>query len=82
MFILWLSHFDVNLFRHRHFRFSQRQCKIEHMVYTKWTVVDLRRFLQKSGVSRSFNWKYYHLERLCKLAHEINLRVINRNIDT
>ena len=37
-------------------------------------VVDLRE------ISCSFHWKY-HLERLCKLAHEMNLEVISKNVD-
>ena len=43
-------------------------------------VVDLRRFLQKRGVSCSFYWKY-HLERLFKLAHEMYLEVISKIVD-
>ena len=43
-------------------------------------VADLRRFLQERGVSSSFRRKY-HLERLYKLAHEMNLEVITRNVD-
>ena len=46
------------------------------MDFTYMQVVDLRRFLQERGVSCSFHWKY-HLERLCKLAHEMNLEVIS-----
>ena len=51
------------------------------MDFTYMQVVDLRRLLQKRGVSCSFHGKY-HLERLCKLAHEIVLEVISKNVDT
>ena len=50
------------------------------MDFTYMQVVDLRRFLQERGVSCSFHWKY-QLKRLCKLAHEMNLEVIGKNID-
>ena len=43
-------------------------------------VANLRRFLPERGVSSSFHQKY-HLERLYKLAHEMNLEVITRNVD-
>ena len=84
MFILLFSHFDVNLFRHTHFRFiivGENKTNFLHkMDFTFTQVVDLRRFLEERGVSYSFHWKY-HLERLCKLAHEMNLEVISKNVD-
>ena len=43
-------------------------------------VADLRRFLQERGVSSSFHRKY-NLDRLYKLAHEMNLEVITKNVD-
>ena len=43
-------------------------------------VADLRRFLQERGVSCSFHWKY-HLERLYKFVHEMNLEVITKNVN-
>ena len=49
------------------------------MDFTYMQVVDLR-FLKERGVSCSFHWKY-DFERLCKLAHEMNLEVISKNVD-
>ena len=52
VFILWFSHFDVNLFRYRHFRFiivsvnKENQYKMDS---TYMQVVNLR-FIQKRGV--------------------------------
>ena len=50
------------------------------MDFTYMQVVDLRRFLQERGVSCSFHRKY-HLEKLCKLAHEMNVEVSSKNVD-
>ena len=79
VFILWFSRFDVNLFRHRHFRFIIVNVHKTNLLYKMdfiyMQLVDLRRFLQKRGVSCSFYWKY-HLERLFKLAHEMYFEVI------
>ena len=50
------------------------------MELTSMQVADLRRFLQERGVSCSFHRKY-HLERLYKLAHEMNFEVITNNVD-
>ena len=84
VFILWFSSFDLNLFRHRHFRFIivsvHKTNLLYKMDFTYMQVVDLGRFLQKRGVSCSFNWKYY-LERLFKLAHEMYLEVISKIVD-
>ena len=56
------SHFDVNLFRHRHFWFIILSIIKTNFLYkmdfTYMQVVDLRRFLQERGVSCSFHWKY------------------------
>ena len=42
-------------------------------------VAHLRRFLQEGGVSHSFKiHRKYRLERLYKLAHEMNLEVITK----
>ena len=46
------------------------------MDFTYMHVVDLGRFLLERGVSCS-----YHSERLYKLAHEMNLKVISKNVD-
>ena len=43
-------------------------------------VADLRRFLQERGVSCFFHGKY-QLDELYKLAHEMNLEVITKNVD-
>ena len=43
-------------------------------------VADLRRFLQERGVSCFFHGKY-QLYELYKLAHEMNLEVITKNVD-
>ena len=50
------------------------------MDFTYMQVVDLRRFLKERGVSCSFHWKH-DIERLCKLAHEMNLEVISKKVD-
>ena len=50
------------------------------MDFTYMQVVDLRRFLQERGVSCSFHRKY-HLGKLCKLAHEMNVEVSSKNVD-
>ena len=66
VFILWFSHFEVNLFRHSHFRLIivsvNKTNFLYKMDFTYMQVVDLR-FLKERGVSCSFHWKYY-LERV------------------
>ena len=78
------SRFVVNLFRHRHFLFIIVSVNKTNLLYkmdfTYMQEVDLRRFLQKRGVSFSFYRKYY-LERLYKLAHEMYLEVISKIVD-
>ena len=78
VFILWFSSFDLNLFRHRHFRFiivSVNKNFLYKMDLTSMQAVDLRRFLQEKCVSCFFHQKY-HSERLCKLAREMDLEPI------
>ena len=57
--ILWISHFDGNLFGHRHFRFFivsvNKTNFLSKMDFASMQVVDLRIFLQVSGVSCSFH---------------------------
>ena len=69
---------------HRHFRFIvvsvNKTNFLSNMELTSMQVADLRRFLQERGVSCSF-YRKYHLERLYKLAHEMNLEVITKNVD-
>ena len=62
-FILRFSHFDVNLLRHRHFRFTivsvnrtNWLCKKD---FTSMQVGDLMIFLQQRGVSCCCHWKYH-----------------------
>ena len=60
VFILWfiISRFDVNLFRHRHFRFIivsvHKTNLLYKMDFTYTQVVDLRRVLQKWAFSALF----------------------------
>ena len=58
VFILWFSHFDVDLFRHRHFRFIIVGVNKTNFLYKmelkSMQVADLRRFLQERGVLALF----------------------------
>ena len=62
VFFLCFSYFDVNLFRHRHFRFIIVSVNKTNFLYQKDFIsmeeTDLRRFLQERGFSGSFHRKY------------------------
>ena len=58
VFILWFSHFDVNLFKHRHFEFIivsvNKTNFLNKMELKSMQAADLRRFLQEMGVLALF----------------------------
>ena len=78
-----IRHFDVNLFRHRHFRFIIASANktiffsIQNGLLSM-QVAEFRRLLQERFVSCFFFYRKHHLERLCKLAYEMNLEVMTK----
>ena len=75
VFILQFSHFDVNLFRHCHFRFITVSVNKTNFLYkmdfTSIQVAKFRRLLQEKCVSCFFFYWKHLSERLCtcKLAY-------------
>ena len=84
VYILWLSHFDINLFRQSSFPVYHRQCKQNKFLIQNGLYIHassrFKDVSEREGrfLLFSYFWKY-HLQRMCKFTYEMNLEVISKN---